>query len=189
MPSAEFKPSIPAIKRLQIYLLDHTATWFGSGLDHVDIQYDCQDGRWLRARSVHTQEKTAPQQMPAHTSFATGIPTFDPCIREVQNLWFRNVYRTVTVIGVLFSVSIKNYYCISGILAVVHFGLFLFSRLLAANSEIKIRKIVSLSFVLDGFKTQSLSRKTEGNNWWRAYMRDKDGARALEFINYCIFFT
>ena len=58
----------------------------------------------------------------------------------------------------------KNYYCISGILAVVHFGLFLFSRLLAANSEIKIRKIVSLSFVLDGFKTQSLSRKTEGNN-------------------------
>jgi hypothetical protein len=38
------------------------------------------------ARYAHTQEKTAPQQMPAHTIVATGIRTFDPCIREVQNL-------------------------------------------------------------------------------------------------------
>jgi hypothetical protein len=110
------------------------------------------------ARSVHTQEKTVPQQMPEHTNVATGIRTFDPCIREVQNFWLRNVhvYRTATVI-VLFSVSIKNYYCISGIL-VVHFRLFLLPR------------------VLNGFKTQSFSRgyngrQSEDKNWWRAYMR------------------
>jgi hypothetical protein len=152
-------------------------------------------GDGLCASSVHTQENTAPQQMPAHTSVATGVRTFDHCIREVQNLWLRNVYRTATVIVILFSVSVKkNYYWISGVLIVVHFRLFLLSRVLAVNSEIKIRKIASLSFVLDGFKTQSFSRgyngrQSEGKKtWWRAYMRDKDGARVLEF-NYCLFFT
>jgi hypothetical protein len=94
-----------------------------------------------------------------------------------------------------FQFLLKNYYCISGILVVVRFRPVLLYRFLAANSEIKITQNLSLSFVVDGFKTHSYSRgyngrQSEGKNWWRAYtrMRDKDGARALEF-NYCLFFT